>query len=225
MTKHSESTTRAIGYIRVSTGEQADSGAGLDAQRVAIRAACETKGWTLTRIEEDAGVSGAKTAAGRPAFSRALATVQAGDAEVLVAAKLDRFSRSVPDFGLLIERAKRERWALAALDIDIDMSTPTGELMATVVSAMAQYERRLIGQRTRDALTARRAAGVRLGRPREVPDAIVARVVSERQAGASTPAIARALNADAIPTARGGHWYPSTVQRVLSSAAREPVAA
>ena len=113
----------------------------------------------------------------------------------------------------------------AALDIDIDMSTPTGELMATVVSAMAQYERRLIGQRTRDALGARRAAGVRLGRPREVPDAIVARVVSERQAGASTPAIARALNADAIPTARGGHWYPSTVQRVLSSAAREPVAA
>ena len=138
---------------------------------------------------------------------------------------IDRFSRSVPDFAHLIEQAKREGWALAALDIDIDMSTPTGELMATVVSAMAQYERRLIGQRTRDALAARRAAGVRLGRPREVPDAIVARIVADRQAGASTPAIARSLNAAGVPTARGRDWYPSTVQRVLASAKREPVAA
>jgi DNA invertase Pin-like site-specific DNA recombinase len=159
-------------------------------------------------------------------MTRALAAVKAGEAQVLVAAKLDRFSRSVPDFALLVERAKREHWALAALDVDIDMSTPTGELMATVISAMAQYERRLIGQRTREALAARRAAGVRLGRPRLLPDVVIARIVTERRAGYSTPAIALGLNEDGVPTAHGGaRWYPSTVQRVLASAAREPVAA
>lgn len=216
---------RAIGYVRVSTGEQANSGAGIADQKATIEAACAMKGWTLVRFEEDGGVSGGKAMAGRPAFARALDAVKAGEADVLCAAKLDRFSRSVPDFGLLIEQAKRQGWALAALDIDIDMSTPTGELMATVVSAMAQYERRLIGERTRAALAQKRLEGVRLGRPREVSDEIVAAIVGMRERGASTPAIAATLNERGIPTARGNAWFPSTVQRVLASAAREPVAA
>jgi DNA invertase Pin-like site-specific DNA recombinase len=105
------------------------------------------------------------------------------------------------------------------------MSTPTGQLMATIVSAMAQYERQLIGQRTRDSLAEKRAQGVRLGRPRALSDEVVGRIVAERRAGASTPAIARGLNADRVPTAHGGaRWYPSTIQRVLASA-REPATA
>lgn len=114
---------------------------------------------------------------------------------------------------------------MAALDIDIDMSTPTGELMATVVSAMAQYERRLIGERTRAALAQKRLEGVRLGRPREVSDNAVKAIVCMRGEGMSTPKIAAKLNAESVPTARGNKWFPSTVARVLASAAREPVAA
>jgi DNA invertase Pin-like site-specific DNA recombinase len=215
---------RAIAYIRVSTTEQADSGAGLAAQRAAIEAAAAAKGWELVAIHEDAGVSG-KALTGRQGMADALAMLAAGQAEVIVAAKLDRFSRSVTDFAGLIERAKRGGWALAALDVDIDMTTPTGELMATVIAAMAQYERRLIGQRTRDALAAKRAEGVRLGRPRQLPDATVARIVARRGEGISMSAIARELNADGVPTAQGGAmWRQSSVAAVLRSAEREPVA-
>lgn len=215
---------RAVGYVRVSTTEQADSGAGLAAQRATIEAAAAAKGWQLVAIHEDAGVSG-KALTGRGGMAAALATVAAGQADVIVAAKLDRFSRSVTDFAGLIERAKRGGWALAALDVDIDMTTPTGELMATVIAAMAQYERRLIGQRTRDALAAKRAEGVRLGRPRQLPADVVARIVARRGEGASMSAIARELNTDDVPTAQGGKmWRQSSVAAVLRSAEREPVA-
>jgi DNA invertase Pin-like site-specific DNA recombinase len=90
---------------------------------------------------------------------------------------------------------------------------------------MAQYERRLIGQRTRDALAAKRAEGVRLGRPRQLPDAVVARIVARRGEGVSMSAIARELNADDVPTAQGGAmWRQSSIAAVLRSAEREPVA-
>ncbi len=86
-------------------------------------------------------------------------------ADVLLVAKLDRLTRSLRDFGELAERARKRRWALVCLDLGVDTTTPAGELVAGVVASTAQYERRLIGQRTREALAARRAAGVRLGRP------------------------------------------------------------
>lgn len=209
--------TRALGYIRVSTVEQADSGAGLEAQRRAIEAACAAKGWELVSVLEDAGASGGSLGK-RPGMTEALSRLAAGEADVIVAAKLDRFSRSVADFARLIDRAGAGRWAIAALDVDIDMTTPSGELMAMVIAAMAQYERRLIGQRTRDALVERRAAGVRLGRPRVLPSEVVDRIVSRRAAGASMSAIARELNADGVPTAHGGSaWRQSSISAVLRS--------
>jgi DNA invertase Pin-like site-specific DNA recombinase len=212
-----EGGVRAVGYVRVSTAEQVDSGAGLAAQRAAIEAACAAKGWTLVGVCEDGGASGGSLT-GRRGMAEALVMLGSGEADVVVAAKLDRFSRSVSDFAGLIEQAKRGGWALAALDVDIDMTTPTGELMATVIAAMAQYEHRLIGQRTRDALAARRAEGVRLGRPRSLPDEVVARIVARHAAGASQSAIARELDADAVPTAHGGRrWRQSSVAAVLQS--------
>lgn len=217
--------TRAFGYIRVSTAEQADSGAGLDAQRRAIETACAAKDWELIAVVEDAGVSGGSLSR-RPGMAEALARLGAGEADVIVAAKLDRFSRSVADFARLIDRADRGRWAIAALDVDIDMTTPSGELMAMVIAAMAQYERRLIGQRTRDALAERRAAGVRLGRPSVLPSEVVERIVARRAQGASMSAIARELNADGVPTAHGGaYWRQSSVSAALRSAARRARAA
>ena len=103
--------------------------------------------------------------------------------------------------------------------MDFDMTTPQGELMANMLAAFAQFERRLIGQRTKEGLAAKKAQGVVMGRPRATPDAVLRRVVREREGGASLRAIARGLNDDAIPTAQGGsRWYPSTVKALLARA-------
>lgn len=125
----------------------------------------------------------------------------------------------VLDFAGLMDRASREHWALIALDLNVDTSTPAGEAMAAVLATFAQFERRLIGERTKAALAVKRAQGVRLGRPRLIPDDIVARIVAERSSRATLRAIADGLNRDGVPTAMGGRqWWVATVQGVLSQA-------
>jgi DNA invertase Pin-like site-specific DNA recombinase len=186
------------------------------AQRTAIEAEALRKGWPIVTVLEDAGKSG-KTTKGRDALEAALTLLDAGGADALVVAKLDRLSRSIVDFGQLVERAKANRWAIVLLDMQLDMTTPQGELMANMLVSFAQFERRLIGQRTRDGLAAKRASGVRLGRPVSTPDRIVERIRRERAAGTSLGAIAASLNVDAIPTSQGGvQWHASTVRAVLA---------
>jgi DNA invertase Pin-like site-specific DNA recombinase len=204
-----------VGYVRVSTSEQADSRAGLLAQRRAIEAEAERRGWDLVQIYADEGVSG-KSMNGRPGLQEALQAVESGEAEALVVSKLDRLSRSLLDFASLMERARKKDWSLVALDLGVDTSTPSGAMMASVLSAFAEYERRLIGQRTADALAVRRSQGVQLGRPREVPAAVIDRVQELRSSGLSVAAIARRLNADGVDTPRGGRWHSPGVKRVLS---------
>lgn len=203
-----------VGYIRVSTDEQAESGAGLAAQRAAIETECARRGWTLVAIYEDAGASG-KSLDGRPQLAEALAAIESGQAAILVVSKLDRLSRSVSDAAGLLDRAQRRGWSLVALDLGVDTSTPAGEAMASVMATFAQLERKLIGQRTRDALAQKRAAGVRLGRPSTLNEDVVRRIVDEHAAGKSWSAIARGLTADEVATAQGGvKWYPATVRKV-----------
>jgi DNA invertase Pin-like site-specific DNA recombinase len=208
---------RVLGYVRVSTDEQHASGAGLDAQRAAIRAEADRRGWQLLDvIGEATGASSATLQ--RAGLQDVLARLDAGEADVLVVAKLDRLSRSVAQGAQVMERAQRRGWSLVALDFGLDTTTPAGEMVANVILSTAQYERRLIGQRTRDALAAKRAAGVRLGRPQSLSDAVVARVAAERAAGRSFRAIAAALQADGVPTARGGAtWHASAVRAVAES--------
>jgi DNA invertase Pin-like site-specific DNA recombinase len=111
------------------------------------------------------------------------------------------------------------------LDLAVDATTPSGEVMAHVAAAFAQYERRLISERTKAALEAVRRRGVRLGRPRTLGPDVVARIVDERSLGATLAAIADQLDADGIPTAQGGRrWYPATVAAVLRSAALDTAA-
>ena len=180
----SEQAYAVVGYIRVSTSEQADSGAGLEAQRAAISAEAERRGWELVHVFEDAGASG-KSLNGRSGLQRALEAVEAGRAEGLVVAKLDRLSRSLLDFAALMERARKRGWNLIALDLGVDTSTPAGEMMASVLATFAQFERRLIGQRTKDALAVKRAQGVRLGRPRTMSEETVERIRELKRLGMS----------------------------------------
>jgi DNA invertase Pin-like site-specific DNA recombinase len=205
---------RVIGYVRVSTDEQAVSGAGLEAQRLAIIAECKRRGWQLLEVIEDAGWSARDLR--RPGIKAALEVLEAGDAKALVVAKLDRLSRSLLDFAGLMAKAQRQGWGVIALDVQVDTSTASGEAMANMLATFAQFERRLIGQRTKEALAIKKASGVRLGRPPLVPQSVIRRIQRQRARGETLRVIAESLNRDNVPTAQGGaEWYAATVRHVL----------
>ena len=157
-------STQVVGYVRVSTDEQASSGLGLDAQRAAISDECRRRGWELVEVFEDAGASG-KSMVGRPALQEALDAVRSHAAGALVVAKLDRLSRSLLDFAALMEDARKEGWALVILDLGVDTTTPSGEMIANVMATFAQFERRLIGQRTKERVSDQETAGSSTGSP------------------------------------------------------------
>jgi DNA invertase Pin-like site-specific DNA recombinase len=206
--------SRVVGYVRVSSEEQAVSGLGLEAQRTAIETECTSRGWVLSAIYEDAGLSG-NSVTNRPGLALALEDVESGGAGGIVVAKLDRLSRSLKDFASLMERAQSHGWNLVALDLGVDLSTAAGEFMANVMASAAQWERRIIGQRTKDALAAKRAQGVKLGRHSVLPESVVRRILAARKAGEGWSAIASSLNAEKVATAHGGaRWHPATVRAV-----------
>jgi DNA invertase Pin-like site-specific DNA recombinase len=205
---------RVLGYVRVSTDEQGDSGAGLEAQRRAIVAECKRRGWHLVDVLEDSGYSAKDLK--RPGIQAALETLKKHEASALVVAKLDRLSRSMLDFAALMNAAQKQGWALVALDLGVDSSTPSGEMMANVLATFAQFERRLIAQRTRDALAVKRSQGVRLGRPPALSETVRRRIRRMRGRGMTFRAIADTLNAEGVATAHGGaRWHASTVRSVL----------
>jgi DNA invertase Pin-like site-specific DNA recombinase len=207
-----------IGYTRVSTEEQATSGLGLADQRSVIEREAERRGWSEVTYLSDEGYSAKNLS--RPAIAQALEMLSSGAASVLVVSKLDRLSRSVLDFAALLERANKEGWQLVVLDLNVDTTTPSGQLVAHVMGAFAQYERQLIAARTSAALQQKKAQGHRLGRPRTLDPAVVNRIVSERAEGASLRAIAAGLMSDGIPTSKGGTlWQAGTVAGVLKSVA------
>lgn len=115
---------------------------------------------------------------------------------------------------------------MVLLSPNLDTEDAAGKFTAHVLAAAAEYERDLIGARTREGMAQRRAEGVHVGRPRVLPDRIVARVVAERRNGATLAGIAEGLTEDGIPTARGGdRWSTSSVQGVLNSTLGRTLAA
>ena len=129
-------------------------------------------------------------------------------------AKVDRFTRSLRDLSDLLERSRRQGWALVLLDLDIDTSTPMGEAMVQMAGVFAQLERRMIGQRTKDALAVKRDQGVRLGRPRLVDPAVESEIVRLRQGGSPFQSIAARLNKGHAKAPGGGDWTWQTVSLI-----------
>jgi DNA invertase Pin-like site-specific DNA recombinase len=206
----------ALAYVRVSTAEQADGGASLASQRETLTAEAARREWDVELVGDE-GLS-AKTVQDRPGLVAALARLDAGQADALMVVRVDRLSRSVSDFAGLMARAKRRTWSLVALDLGVDTSTPAGDLMANVLASVAQYERLVIGQRTREGMAQRKTEGVHLGRRRSLPMSVVAQIVSASRAGQSLAGIARQLNKEGVATAHGGaQWHASTVRGVLKS--------
>lgn len=229
------SATRVIGYIRVSTEAQADGGVSLDAQRAKLEAYAVALDLELVTIVVDAGVS-AKTL-NRPALQSALTRLEAGEADGLLVAKLDRLTRSVRDLGWLVEPERfGGRWSLLSVADSIDTRSAGGRLVLNVLASVSQWEREAGAERTRDALAHLRADGVQLGgealgwtRTEETDEngrrivadvqaeaRTVARIVELRAEGLTLRAVADVLRAEGHTTKRGGAWHANTIRRVLN---------
>ena len=206
---------RAILYTRVSTEEQAVSGLGLAAQRDRTRTAVTARGWTITAELADEGVSGKIRPAERPGLAKAIHQLCTGEADVLVVAKLDRLTRTTRDLLDLLDQAEKCRFGIVALDSDVDTTTAAGRLVATMVGAVAEWERRVIGERTKAALAVKKAKGARLGRPITTPQAIRHQVAELHSDGLSLAKIADQLNIDGHRTSAGTEWTKAGVQRLV----------
>lgn len=207
---------RAIGYCRVSTEEQGDSKAGLEAQEATIRAEVAHRGWELVAIRTD--VASGKSLRRRDALGETLRDLAEGRADALVVAKLDRLSRSVMDFAGMVETAKAEGWSVVVLDLDVDMTTSMGELVANIMISLAQWERRVIGERTKAALDAVRARGTHVGRKSNVDDDTLRLIRILRDEGKSWQGIADSLDREGVPTSQGGQWHGATVRKLYQRA-------
>jgi len=203
---------KAIGYLRVSTEEQGDSGVGLEAQEASIRAEVKRRGWELVALNSDIG-SG-KSMRRRSNLGASLRALAAGEADTLVVAKLDRLSRSVIDFAAIMQTAAKEGWAVTVLDLGVDTTTPNGKLIANIMISLAEWEREIIGARTRDAMKAVRARGTSVGRKANVSAETMRLIRSLRRQGQSWQKIADALTAEGVTTSQGGQWHASTVRRL-----------
>jgi DNA invertase Pin-like site-specific DNA recombinase len=210
---------RAIGYCRVSTEEQGESKAGLEAQEATIRAEVAHRGWELLDLRSD--VASGKSMKRRDELGRTLRDLRDGKADALVVAKLDRLSRSVLDFASLMETAKNEDWSLVVLDLGVDTTSTNGKLIVHIMIALAQWERELIGDRTKTALNAVRARGDALGRKTGIDAATIRLIRVLRDAGASWRKIADTLTEEGVPTGQGGAWHGSTVRKIYNSNTEE----
>lgn len=207
--------TRALGYVRVSTEEQEESGLGVAAQIRHITEECARRDWDV-EILMDLGRSGKYI---NPELRRALDLLRAGRADTLVVTKMDRLARSTKNAADIIETAQAQGWNLVMLDVAIDLSTPAGEAMANMLATFAQFERRMISQRTKEALAARKREGKHNGRRSAIPAELLNRICERRDIGDSFAAIARALTLDGYVSPTGlNTWQESTVRRAYLSA-------
>lgn len=220
MAKKSPSgSSRAILYLRVSTDEQAVSGLGLAAQETASRSLCTARGWEVVGVVVDAGVSGSVSPLDRAGMADAIRQLCARDADVLVAAKLDRLSRSTIDLLGLVDHSEKCGFGIVTADAAVDSSTAAGRMVVTMLGAVAEMERRLIGERTKAALAAKKAQGHRLGRPVVTPARTRQLVAGLRREGLSLAKIAAQINTDGHRTSTGTKWTRSGVQRLVNSLA------
>jgi DNA invertase Pin-like site-specific DNA recombinase len=223
---------RVVGYIRVSSEDQAREGVSLDAQREKVRLFAELHNLEMVEIVMDAAVS-AKTLE-RPGLSRVLAMLDEGTISGLVVFKLDRLTRSLGDWSHLIDRYFGKQSSLMSVSESIDTRTAGGRMVLNVMMTVAQWEREVIVERTRGAMAFKRSKGERIsGRipygSRLSPDgrvllpapdetAIADSAAALQAAGWSLRRIAAELDRLGIPTKMGGVWTFSAVRSLLKRA-------
>jgi DNA invertase Pin-like site-specific DNA recombinase len=208
---------KALTYARVSTREQGNSGLGLDAQKARCAAEIEARGWLpVSTVVEIASAASRQ----RPELEKAMRMLDQGIAEALIVSRLDRLSRSVGEFAVILERARKNGWKVVVLDPNVDMTDPFGDMMAYVAMAFAQLERHLISVRTKEGLAASRErnGGKKLGGlPLYEDRTQIDRIVRWRESGKSMKAIAETLTAAGVPSPAGKDvWNHKSIRRILT---------
>jgi len=236
MRKQAAAPGTAVGYIRVSTEEQAGEGVSLEAQRAAVGAYCAMRGLTLAGIVSDPAVSAGKPLAKREGGRRVLAMVESGSVGAVVAWKLDRLFRDAADCLSVTGGWDRSGVALHLVDMGgqaIDTSTAMGRFFLTVMAGCAEMERNLVRERTCAALAHKRSKGERIGQlpygfrlgadgrtlePHPEEQGAIEAARAWRASGATFATIASRLAEERFP-ARGKRWHTTTVVRLLKRAA------
>lgn len=231
--------TRAIGYARVSTGQQAEKGMGLDAQRRKIREHAKAHGLELLDVVQEAASGAVKEGevfshAHRPVLTDLLDRAGRGEFDVLLVAAFDRLSRD--HLTLIFLKRQLKAYGVQAVSATEEANgngDPFAEFMDTVIAAVAELERKRILERVRGGKAEKKGAGKHVhGRvpygyrstsgtlrpdPERAPT--VVRIFDEAKAGRSPGRIANALNADDVPGPTGGAWNRGTVRGILENPA------
>lgn len=226
--------TKALGYVRVSTSEQADSGLSLSAQRERIEAYARLRGLDLVGVVEDAGVSAGKPLATRPGGAELLKRTRKGEAAAVIVAKLDRAFRDASDCLTTTRTWDRRGVAFHVLDLGgaaLDTSGAMGRAFLSVAAAFAELERNLVSERTAAAMARLRAEGRYCGGVvpfgyRLAGDGVTVEadpaeqeaveIICELEArGLSRREIARRLNGAGVKTKQGADWTAVQVGRVV----------
>jgi DNA invertase Pin-like site-specific DNA recombinase len=207
----------ALLYIRVSTNRQAKTGHSLESQPALLTEAAEKDGYQVQVITETG--SGRNTA--RPELKKALAKLAKGQAAALYALDTDRLARSTMHLLEIAQQATNQKWRLVITSANVDTSTPAGEAFLTMAAAFAQFESRMISERTKRQHQARRDRkeiwGVNTGPTSQLPIKTRKKIVKLRTKGFTLKAICEELVNSATPTVLGGQWYPGTIKRILNS--------
>ncbi len=219
----------AVGYIRVSTNEQAKEGISLDNQVAKIKAYAELNGLNLVEVVNDPGKSG-KTL-DREGVQKVISLCKKREVSHVIVYKLDRITRSTRDLLFLVEDTfKKFDVQFHSLNEKIDTSTAQGKFFLTLMGAMAQMERDLISERTIDALQYKKSQGQRLGAPSlgmkvvngeisEDGDGVktLNRISELRESGLAYYRIADVLNAEGYKSTRGGKWHAASVRYIVTN--------
>ena len=228
-----------VGYVRVSSQEQADSGVSIDAQKARLASYCDAMGLSLVATYCDAGISGGTL--DRPGLQDALAALKKGAAHGLLIAKLDRLTRNVRDLGDLLDNYFAPgRFDLLSVSDSIDTRSAAGRLMLNLLTSVAAWEREAGGERVAAALSHLRkmrrvygevAMGLRDTGKRDADGrrilatdaegmATIKRARALRDEGYSLRQIAAMLTDEGRRTAKGGAWAGETVRSMLAAADR-----
>jgi len=223
---------KMIAYLRVSTKEQGNSGLGLEAQKANIEAYA-----SLYNIDIVETVSESATGKNlnRDGLRTALAKIEAGDADGLIIAKLDRLTRSVKDMGTLLEKHFNHASLVCVAD-QIDTTTPAGRMILNILTSISQWEREAIVERTKDALQAKKARGEKTGghcpygytadangklTPEPAEQKIIKSMIRLKKKGYTYQSIADKLAKDGVLTRTGSSkWTPATIRKIYKREAK-----
>jgi site-specific DNA recombinase len=218
---------KAIGYIRVSTDEQAKEGVSLENQEQKIWDYCKLKDFDVLEIVQDAGISAKNLR--RPGAQKVIEMARNKMVDAVIVYKLDRMFRSTVDALETTSQFDKLNVSFHSIEESLDTKSAMGKFFFTLTAALAEMEREIIGERTRDVLQRKKANGEVYGHVpfgfkkfkgkllnHDAEQKIVHAVLGMREQGFNFSRISMELNHMGLKTKKGNRWYPQTVKNVIA---------